>query len=151
MSGMNKSGQGVDFDYVVDDDEVDVDAQRMVRVGWCRWCCWWRRGCWCSEGGEGGVVSGLLTSGSFGAEYKRRTWVGPGIRDALAGYSTTSGSGSEAEVVLCAVKIVQFYKVARARMLNLGIHRLAYLLFLMVVLNLFWITNSLAKYSADIL
>ena len=38
MSGMNKSGQGVDFDDVVDDDEVDVDAQRVVRVGWCRGC-----------------------------------------------------------------------------------------------------------------
>ena len=36
MSGMNKSGQGVAFADVVDDDKVDVDAQRMVRVGWCR-------------------------------------------------------------------------------------------------------------------
>ena len=33
MLGMNKYGQGVDFDDVVDDDEVDVDAQR---VGWRR-------------------------------------------------------------------------------------------------------------------
>ena len=32
MFWMNKSGQGV----VVDDDEVDVDAQRAVRVGWRR-------------------------------------------------------------------------------------------------------------------
>ena len=38
MSGMNTSGQGVDFDDVVDDDEVDVDAQRVVRVGWRRGC-----------------------------------------------------------------------------------------------------------------
>ena len=38
MSGMNKSGQGVAFADVVDDDKVDVDAQRMVRVGWCRGC-----------------------------------------------------------------------------------------------------------------
>ena len=36
MPGMNKSGEGVDFAGVVDDDKVDVDAQRMVRVGWCR-------------------------------------------------------------------------------------------------------------------
>ena len=36
MSWMNKSGQGVDFADVVDDDEVDVDVQRVVRVGWCR-------------------------------------------------------------------------------------------------------------------
>ena len=36
MSGMNKSGEGVDFDDVVDDDKVDVDTQMMVRVGWCR-------------------------------------------------------------------------------------------------------------------
>ena len=48
-------------------------------------------------------------------------------------------------VWLCSVRIVQFYKVARARMLNLGIHRLAYLLFLMVVLNLFWTTNFPCK------
>ena len=36
MSRMNKSGPGVDFDDVVDDDEVDVDAQRVVRVRWRR-------------------------------------------------------------------------------------------------------------------
>ena len=108
-------------------------------------CCWWWRGWrWCSEGGGVGWRRGWGTSGSFGAEYKRRTWVGPGIRDALAGYSTTSGSG-EAEVGLCSVRIVHFYKVARARMLNLGIHRLAYLLFLMVVLSLFWTTNFPCK------
>ena len=37
MSGMNKSGQGVDIDDVVDADE-DVDAQRVVKVGWRRGC-----------------------------------------------------------------------------------------------------------------
>ena len=36
MSGMNKSGQCVDFDDVVDGDKVDVDAQRVVRVRWRR-------------------------------------------------------------------------------------------------------------------